>query len=94
MDQMSLAPPNAAEGRRRLLATKLAAGFAMAVRPVSAGTITTGSEGLAAGEVRIPTSDGGIPAYRAMPAKGSKFLVELVVQFRRRRARGTLRSWG
>jgi carboxymethylenebutenolidase len=50
------------------------------VQPVSAQTITTGSEGLTAGEVKIPVKDGEIPAYRAMPATGGPFPVALVVQ--------------
>jgi carboxymethylenebutenolidase len=53
--------------RREVVATSLAAGFALAVRPVSAETISTSSEGLTAGEVKIPVSDGSIPGYRAMP---------------------------
>jgi len=60
--------------------TKLAAGFAVAVQPISAETITTDANGLEAGEVQIPTSDGQIPAYRAMPLKGRRFPVTLVVQ--------------
>lgn len=66
--------------RRQMVATGLAAGFALAVQPVSAQTITTSAEGLTAGEVKIPTSDIEIPAYRAMPAKGGPFPVVLVVQ--------------
>jgi carboxymethylenebutenolidase len=66
--------------RRDFLVTKLAAGFALAVQPIGAATITTDSEGLTAGEVKIPTADGEIPAYRAMPAKGATFPVVLVVQ--------------
>ena len=66
--------------RRQILMTSLAAGFAMAVRPVAAGTITTDSKGLMAGEVRIPVMDGGIPAYRAMPESDGPFPVVLVVQ--------------
>jgi carboxymethylenebutenolidase len=50
------------------------------VRPVSAETIVTDSAGLRAGEVKIPTSDGEIPAYRAMPSQGRSFPVVLVVQ--------------
>ena len=48
----------------------LAAGFALAVMPVSAETITTDSNGLIVGEVKIPVEGGEIPAYRAMPAVG------------------------
>ena len=66
--------------RRAFLVTKLAAGFALAVQPIAASTITTDTNGLVAGEVQIPTRDGAIPAYHAMPAKGSNFPVTLVVQ--------------
>ena len=54
--------------RRAFVVGSLAAGFALAVMPVSADTITTDSNGLVAGEVKIPAKDGDIPAYRAMPA--------------------------
>jgi carboxymethylenebutenolidase len=66
--------------RRAMIVTSLATGFALAVQPVSAQTITTGSEGLTAGEIKIPTTDGDIPGYRAMPANGGPFAVVLVVQ--------------
>lgn len=66
--------------RREFAVTSLAAGFALAVQPVSAQTITTDAAGLEAGEVKIPVSDGTMPAYRAMPAKGGPFSVALVVQ--------------
>ena len=55
--------------RREFVVTTLAAGFALAVQPVSAETITTDAKGLEAGEVKIPVKDGEIPAYRAMPAE-------------------------
>jgi carboxymethylenebutenolidase len=67
--------------RREMMMTTLAVGFAAAVRPVQADTVvSTGAEGLVAGEVKIPVADGEIPAYRAMPAKGGPFPVVLVVQ--------------
>jgi carboxymethylenebutenolidase len=66
--------------RREFVITTLAAGFALAVQPVSAQTITTDATGLNAGEVKIPVTDGQIPAYRAMPARGGPFPVVLVVQ--------------
>jgi carboxymethylenebutenolidase len=78
-DALSLAAP-AEPANRRLFVTALATGFALAVQPVSAATITTDAEGLTAGEVKIPAAGGEIPAYRAMPAKGKKFPVVLVVQ--------------
>ena len=67
--------------RRSVIATSLATGFAMAVQPVTAQTaIATDTNGLTAGEVRIPTQDGEIPAYRAMPAEGGPFPTILVIQ--------------
>ena len=67
-------------GRRQFILSTLAAGFAIAVHPVSAETITTDEAGLVAGEVRVPVTDGEVPAYRAMPATGTTFPVVLVVQ--------------
>jgi len=66
--------------RRQMMVGSLAAGFALAVQPISAETITTSSEGLTAGEVEIPFGETTIPGYRAMPAKGGPFPVVLVVQ--------------
>src|SRR5579875_3366326 len=66
--------------RRDFVVTSLAAGFAMAVQPVSAQTITTDAQGLEAGEVKIPVPDGEVPAYRALPAGGKDLPVILVVQ--------------
>jgi len=67
--------------RRHFIVTVLAAGFAAAVRPIAAQTaIHTDSQGLIAGEVKIPVTDGQIPAYRAMPEKGKDHPVVLVVQ--------------
>ena len=82
-DLLSLVPL-AAPTRRDFVVTTLAAGFAMAVQPVSAETITTDTKGLEAGEVKIPVKDDGkegeIPAYRARPDKGGPFPIVLVVQ--------------
>jgi carboxymethylenebutenolidase len=66
--------------RREFLVTKLTAGFALAVQPVSAATITTDTKGIVAGEVKIPTSDGDMAGYSAKPAKGSNFPSVIVVQ--------------
>jgi carboxymethylenebutenolidase len=78
-DIMSLLPKTELS-RRKFIVTTLATGFALSVQPVSAETITTDTKGLEAGEVKIPTADGQMPAYRAMPATGSAFPVVLVVQ--------------
>jgi carboxymethylenebutenolidase len=67
--------------RREFVLTSLAVGFALAVQPVAAQTmIATDTTGLTAGEVKVPTSSGDIPAYRAMPNSGGPFPVVLVVQ--------------
>lgn len=79
-DILSLEPSVPDQDRRQFLVTKLTAGFALAVMPVSAQTITTDTNGLEAGEVSIPVPDGKIPGYRVMPSKGTKFPAVLVVQ--------------
>ena len=78
-DVLSLLPQVTCRGGE-FVVTTLAAGFALAVQPVSAETITTDAKGLDAGEVKIPVKDGEMPAYRAMPAEGGPFPVVLVVQ--------------
>ena len=61
--------------------TTLATGFAAAVQPVAAQTtITTDITGLSAGEVKVRTNDGEMPAYRAMPANGRNLPTVLVIQ--------------
>jgi carboxymethylenebutenolidase len=76
----SLVPPTDVS-RRGFVVTSLASGFALAVQPVCAQTmITTDSNGLTAGEVKIPVAGGEIPAYRAMPASGGPFPTVLVIQ--------------
>jgi carboxymethylenebutenolidase len=45
----------------------LSSGFALAVSPVAETALATSSQGLLAGEVKIPTAAGQIPAYRALP---------------------------
>lgn len=79
-DEISLMPP-AESTRRGFLMTSLIAGFALAVKPsADAQTITTDTKDLTAGEIKIPTKDGEIPAYRAMPATGKNLPLILVVQ--------------
>jgi carboxymethylenebutenolidase len=55
-------------------------GYARMVQPVATSTITTDTQGLIAGEVKIDTRDGPVPGYRALPAKDGKHPVVLVVQ--------------
>jgi len=67
--------------RRGFIVTALGAGFALSVQPVMAQTaITTDTDGLTAGEIKVLAVGGEMPAYRAQPAGGSKLPVILVVQ--------------
>ena len=66
--------------RRAFIMTSLGEGYALAAAPVSAQAITTPTEGLVSGEVKVAAQGGDMPAYRAMPSTGSNFPVILVVQ--------------
>jgi carboxymethylenebutenolidase len=65
--------------RRGFVVTTLATGFALSVKPAKA-TIVTDTDGLLAGEVKIPVADGEIPAYRAQPMGAGPFPVLIVVE--------------
>jgi carboxymethylenebutenolidase len=81
LEQIDSLLPSSALTRRGFVRTSLAAGFATAVLPVQAATmIVTDTQGLTAGEVKIPTKDGEMPAYRAMPTGKSGLGTVLVVQ--------------
>lgn len=77
---LTMVPQTAGWSRRAFVVTSLASGFAAAAGPVSAAAITTDANGLVAGEVKVPTADGEMPAYRAMPASGGPFPTILVIQ--------------
>ena len=80
-DLLALVSNRTTVSRREFVAGSLAAGFALAVQPVAAQTmIVTDTDGLTAGEVKITTGSGDIPAYRAMPAGGKALATILVVQ--------------
>ena len=66
--------------RRVFAATSLVVGFTLAAGPVSADAIITDTNGLDAGEVSIPVSDGKIPGYRAKPSGKTNLPTILVVQ--------------
>ncbi|MBL8665203.1 MAG: dienelactone hydrolase family protein [Candidatus Odyssella sp.] len=73
--------PDAPLSRRGFVVTSIATGFAAAAGPVAAqSVIKTDTAGLEAKEIKIPTKDGNIPGYVAMPAQGSNFPVVMVVQ--------------
>ncbi len=66
--------------RREFVVTALSSGFALAVQPISAATISTGSEGLSVGEASIGRGYDTFPGYFARPASGESFPTVLVVQ--------------
>ena len=62
MEKASLSP-KVDFSRRSMMVTTLATGFAASVQPVMAQTtITTDTNGIEAGEVKIKTGNGDIPA--------------------------------
>lgn len=71
-------PPDTS--RRDFVAAALATGFALAVQPISAQTITTDTTGLDAGDAKIPVGSETIPGYFARPKGDGPFPVVLVVQ--------------
>ena len=71
--------PRCNTGRRDFVRRSLGSGFAAAVLPVTAQTISTDATGLTVGEVSIAVGDFRLPAYRAMPAGKSRLPVVLVV---------------
>jgi carboxymethylenebutenolidase len=50
----------------------LSGGFALATLPIAETVRATSADGLVAGEVKIPTANGEIPAYRAHPSVDPK----------------------
>jgi len=64
--------------RRGMVMTGLISGFTLATQRAEAQAIHTDSEGLQAGEARIPSTGGSLPAYFARPAKPGTFPVVLV----------------
>ena len=66
--------------RRGFVMTGLISGLTLATTRVEAQVIHTGTEGLVAGEVRIPVSDGHLPGYFARPDGAGPFPVVLVIE--------------
>ena len=72
--------PNTRFSRRGFAMTTLGVGFALAAQPIQAQTvITTPDDGLDAGEVKVKTADGTMPAYRARPHGKNGAPVVLVI---------------
>ena len=62
------------------ISAAIAAGYAAAVQPVAASTITTDSEGLTEGMIELDVDGTMIPGYRAKPEGATDAPVVLVVQ--------------
>jgi len=73
-------PPQPETNLRDLVTAWLPQGFAKIVQPIASTTIATDTQGLVAGEVKIQTMTGAVPAYRALPEKDGKLPLVLVVQ--------------
>ena len=78
-DQISFVP-RLDLSRHLFAVTSLAAGFASAVMPVSAATVTTDTGGLEVGETKVAVRDGDMPAYYARPQGTGPYPTVLVVQ--------------
>jgi carboxymethylenebutenolidase len=58
----------------------LSSGFALAVLPLAGTVLATSADGLEAGELKVPSAAGEVPAYRAYPkGDGKKKLPVLLV---------------
>jgi carboxymethylenebutenolidase len=66
--------------RQAITGSVIAAGYALAVQPVAAATITTDTDGLEVEMVSFPVGDRDMPAYRAKPAGKTNAPVIIVVQ--------------
>lgn len=66
--------------RRGFVMTSLMTGLTLATTRVEAQVIRTDTAGIEAGEVSIPTVDGPMPGYRAMPQGEGPFPIVLVIE--------------
>jgi carboxymethylenebutenolidase len=66
--------------RRGMMMTGLISGFTLATTRVEAQVIHTDAAGLDAGETRIPTTEGELPAYYARPSGAGPFPTVLVIE--------------
>lgn len=58
--------------RREVMKHTLSSGFALAALPIVGTACATNTQGLDAGEVKIPTPTGEVPAYRAVKSGDAK----------------------
>ena len=66
--------------RRGMVMTGLISGLTLATARVEAQVIHTDAAGLDAGETRIPTTEGELPAYYARPSGAGPFPTVLVIE--------------
>lgn len=66
--------------RRGLVMTGLISGFTLATTRVEAQAIHTDATGLVAGETKVPTDQGDLPAYFARPDGAGPFPTVLVIE--------------
>ena len=76
LDGLVIPPPS----RRGFVMTSLISGYTMAATRAEAQAIRTDANGLEAGEIRIPTRDGAMPGYRAMPQGAGPFPTVIVIE--------------
>jgi carboxymethylenebutenolidase len=72
--------PQSSVNLRELVTALLPQGYAKMVQPIASTAIATDDKGLLAGEVKVQTMTGAVPAYRAAPDRNGKHPVVLVVQ--------------
>jgi carboxymethylenebutenolidase len=77
-DEIDSLAPSRDFSRRSFVQTTVGSGFAAAVLPVTAQTVTTDTAGLEAGTVSIKVGEFAMPAYRAQPV-GRKNLPVILV---------------
>jgi len=66
--------------RRGMMMTGLISGFTLAVSRAEAQVIHTDTQGIEAGEVKIPVADGTLPGYYARPTGAGPFPTVLVIE--------------
>lgn len=72
--------PQSSVNLRELVTALLPQGYAKMVQPIASTAVATDDKGLLAGEVKVQTMTGAVPAYRAAPDRIGKHPLVLVVQ--------------
>jgi carboxymethylenebutenolidase len=81
MEQLGLSGlASAALARRGFVMSTLITGLTLATTRVEAQAIHTDTQGIDAGETKVPVADGALPAYFAHPAGAGPFPTVLVIE--------------